>query len=166
VPLGASWPQKAPVVAAVTRWLNDIRKRDIADFAELHDLAPVAIDLEDEESEFRDVFVSTTSPFAALRSRRDPGNPRYFRVATRPAVDDEQKTTETFACFCSESSCEGRWPISSVDAANSPNRPYACVEVTQWVVVPAAHGGKGYATRFISRTGKKGFCRKASWNSI
>lgn len=37
-------------------------------------------------------------------------------------------------CFCKTEDCTGRWPVTQLDAGNSPDRPYLCVRTSTYVL--------------------------------
>jgi hypothetical protein len=131
-PLSGQWPRRAEVEALAVRWMDDIRKGDIADFADIHEIERDEIDLDEEDSLFYTVFNSSTSPFATFRGRQSSPEPAFFRIVERGSDGGDappEDAYETVACFCREARCEGRWPISKPDSDNHANRPYACLLV-------------------------------------
>jgi hypothetical protein len=132
-PLSGVWLHRSVVEPLVVRWMSDLQKADVEDFARLNDES--FIDLEDQTSLFYAAFVSPNSAFAAFRGRAVTPVPAFFAVdppryeATREFANSAVK--EFVACFCRESRCEGRWPISTMDAMNADNRPYACLRVSR-----------------------------------
>ena len=129
------WSDRAGVEALAARWMGDIKRGDAADFAALHDLVRDDLSPRDEEL-FAEVFDSPSSGFASFRgARTKPTAPVFFR-AVRPKPDrkadpDEirDNSTQFVACFCRQARCDGRWPITTFDAANASERPYVCVMV-------------------------------------
>jgi hypothetical protein len=132
-PLSLEWPRRHLLETIAARWMNDIRKADIADFAELLEIVRPDTELEDEDGLLYAVFSAPRSPFATFRGRRNTPEPVFFRVIPPPVDEDDEPPPEdesqSVACFCREASCEGRWPISKTDASNHVKRPYVCLSV-------------------------------------
>ena len=77
--------------------------------------------LRDPGSPFRELREMGPRPFVLL----------YETFDRRGRTPEQQRSLDAFVCYCRDSSCEERWPISSVDVADTPGRPYACVSVVE-----------------------------------
>lgn len=70
------------------------------------------------------------SPFREIRQRNSQSYVIFYQAFDRRGrTPAQQRSPDVFVCYCREESCEGRWPISSVDLGSSPAHPYACVSI-------------------------------------
>ncbi|HEY6815841.1 MAG TPA: hypothetical protein VI168_09915 [Croceibacterium sp.] len=122
------WPTRDQAEAAVAEFLTALRAGDRAAMAELHE-AP------DEPNEHYDSLLygllqDTYSPFLQAR-KGEGGQVAYFVLAGADGTlfGREYAKPTGYACFCRTADCTDRWPISSNDANNAWDRPYACTHI-------------------------------------
>jgi hypothetical protein len=116
----ADWPERATVTAFANRWLHDIESGDAADYGIVNgsDQYPDTADL---------VFHDIPSPFETFRGTSIQPQLEIFLTHDQPPHHPDELHRVTISCFCRIADCTGRWPISTMDAANAPQRPYVCM---------------------------------------
>jgi hypothetical protein len=123
------WTHLAEVEALAQRWLKDIQTGDVDDFLALHGLISNDIDLDDKENDFHQVFRAKKSPFASFRGASSTPQSAIFVVERPQAPDAEPMPPNDYAavaCYCRETDCSARWPISLADASSAKTRPFIC----------------------------------------
>ena len=128
-----AWRDLPAITSRAWQWLRAIENGDIAEFARLAHEQPENMRVDDANSEAHAVFSAEDSPFAYLRGSHTTPQLAVF-VEKRPGdlVASMAHVTfarEAHACFCRESDCRGRWPISESDAANASQHPYVCADI-------------------------------------
>lgn len=126
----ARTPGLAALQAFAREFADAIRRGDRAALAALHDFGT---DLrgDDDRRVLAYLLEMPDSPFAEMRRGADPGVAIFVR---RNASIERDVEVSGVLCFCRAGHCGDNWPISIIDAANGPDKPYACtiVEPRNW----------------------------------
>jgi hypothetical protein len=134
-----SWPYRAFVEEHARRYLAALRAGDRTTFLALH------LDAERPQSGgaagrdaleagfgrhrgFADLRTSPRSPQMAIFLEDEPG------PATTPP-GQAPSDYSALICFCRGPDCTARWPISSFDADNREDRPYACTDFSPYFLM-------------------------------
>ncbi|RYF29976.1 MAG: hypothetical protein EOO23_06200 [Comamonadaceae bacterium] len=113
-PAATEWPPRVAAKAAFERWMADLRSGEV-------DRGVLA-----EGSIFPLLRALVTDPYDEPPSQE----PTFFLVSKFPP--DPGSSWSALGCVCLIDSCEGIWPISTIDADNNASRPYACLPIRGW----------------------------------
>lgn len=146
-----------------TAFAEAMRRGNREALARLHDFRPGTRNPEDLAL-LAYLLDDPESPFASLR-RGIGGGPAIFVRRNASIARDEG--VSGVICFCRTSDCRGRWPISILDAAGRPDRPYVCtiVEPRNWerrgagLSTPVRGGGLAEPARSAFRAARNGSTR-------
>jgi hypothetical protein len=133
VRMPTDWPQRTAVEEFAADFVASLHTRDRSRMAELHDIRPTTRHQGDRA--MLDMLLSEAeSPFAGIRAGDAPQTAIFVRREHDGSLRDRDAPSAVI-CFCRSADCTNRWPISDVDAGNSPERPYACtrVEPRDWM---------------------------------
>jgi hypothetical protein len=116
----SDWPERAAVTAFANRWLHDIESGDAADYG--------VVSGADQFSDTSDlVFRDVPSAFESFRGKSIQPQSEIFLTHDNPPYYPDELRRVAITCFCRAADCSGRWPISTMDTANAPQRPYVCM---------------------------------------
>lgn len=138
VPLPSDWRHRAMIEQLTERFLSHILTG-----APLPERLSFFADGEEVSARRRGQLVE--------RLRGRPNLERAFFISPADLEPDEREREafEATFCFCLEASCEGKWPISHLDADAAPDRPYLCGRLRRGSYRGAApemevNAGEGY----------------------
>jgi hypothetical protein len=119
----------AALVALADRFLAALRARDVA---ALRGLTGLWSEQDPATPAARQAFDSYLlgaggSPLAALAAGTGSPQRAYFLRRVDREDDPSVARPVWHVCFCESGDCRARWPISSVDSAAEPQRPYVCL---------------------------------------
>lgn len=128
-----AWGDLLVVKDVAQQWLRAIQQSDIETYARITGFVgepnPNNVGsfeykiFKDPESSFAKFRGTTSIPQMAMFVKKRPGS-----ASADPIQFDQDGV---FSCFCRVDDCSDRWPISTVDAANSPQRPYICTVISR-----------------------------------
>ncbi|HEY4943709.1 MAG TPA: hypothetical protein VII56_19940 [Rhizomicrobium sp.] len=116
------WPERATIAAFASRWLNDIQSGNVADYKVVNGGASYL-----DTSSY--VFTDIPSAFESFRGKHSQPQLEIFLTRENPPFYPDELHRVAISCFCRKADCTGLWPISTMDAANAPQRPYVCMSV-------------------------------------
>jgi hypothetical protein len=146
----ADWPYRSQVQEFADRFIDALQRKDGKALVALHSPEPgiVMPNLPNSERTLLRLLIhDSTSPFVAVGRR--PGKPQTMILLDRGYSEGDRY--RSVICFCRGNDCTGRWPIDRRDADNLPSRPYACTELTPYILYP-----RGETTVFITQKGAYG----------
>ena len=132
-PVPAEWPHRAMADDYRGRFLKALKAGDTAALGVLH--TPY-VENPEEGLEAAQAILARRSIFSEIR--RSVGDPQTVYLTYRD-LDEQDRAREGYRVtmrFCREADCTGRWPVDGRDVKGLASHPYACTELTPWLLSP------------------------------
>eukprot|EP01030_Chromulinospumella_sphaerica_P017399 gene17399-17228_t len=129
----ADWPHRAFAEGYRRRFLDALKAGDFASLAKLH--TPYAENPDDGQAVAK-AILAPNSVFREIASAKGEVQTVFLTYRDLDADDAKMEQYRTTICFCREADCTGRWPIDQRDTRGLVSHPYACTELTPWLLSP------------------------------